>query len=123
MVETYARNARVASMATLDQTREDRLAPLDEEKREPHRFRLVQRAEMGMGRATGARSPGFITTVLALVNDFYGNVVQEITPWQPPAPKRPKLPVLSATEDERPEVRDDPEVFSFPPVMERMEEE
>ena len=27
MIETYARNARVASMATLDQTREDRLGP------------------------------------------------------------------------------------------------
>ena len=84
---------------------------------------LVQRAEMAMGRSTGQRSPGFITTVLGLVNDFYGNVVQEITPWQPPAPKLTKLIVPAATEDERPEVRDDPEVFSFPPVMERMEEE
>jgi hypothetical protein len=123
VIETFARNARVPSMATLDQTREDRLAPLDGDKKEPHRFRLVQRSEMGMGRSTGQRSPGFITTVLGLVNEFYGDVVQEITPWQPPAPKLAKPTAPAATEDEREEVRDDPEVFTWPPVMERMEEE
>lgn len=94
VIETYARNARVPSMATLEQTREDRMAPLDEDRKDPHRFRLVQRAEMGMGRSTGQRSPGFITTVLSIINDFYGNVVQEITPWQPPAPKLAKATVL-----------------------------
>jgi hypothetical protein len=112
VIESYARHSRLPSMATLDETREDRLAPLDEERREPHRFRLVHRAEMGMGRSTGQRSPGFITTVLGVINEFYGGVVQEIVPWQPPAPKLAKA-ALAPTEDERPEVRDDPVVFGW----------
>lgn len=51
-----------------------------------------------MGRKTGIRSPGFITTVLNLINTFYDDVVQDITPWQPPAPKRAKQE--SADEDD-----------------------
>lgn len=89
------------------------MAPLDEERREPHRFRLIQRSEMGMGRSTGTRSPGFIASVLGLINDFYGGVVQEIVPWQPPAPKLTKPSVPAPSEDERPEIRDDPQVFSW----------
>jgi len=117
VVESYARHTRLPSMASLDETREDRMAPLDEELREPHRFRLVQRAEMGTGRSTGQRSPGFISTVLGIVNEFYGGVVQEVVPWQPPAPKLTKPTTPTATEDERPEVRDDPQVFSWPWVI------
>ncbi|HEU4320941.1 MAG TPA: stress response protein [Acidimicrobiia bacterium] len=113
VIETYARHSRLPAMATLDETREDRMAPLDEERKEPHRFRLVQRAEMGQGRATSGRSPGFIATVLSVVNDFYAGVVQEIVPWQPPAPKFAKPAAPAPTEDERVEVRDDPEVFSW----------
>lgn len=45
------------------------------------------RAEVGMAREATTRSPGFIATVLELVENFYGSVVQQITPWQPPAPK------------------------------------
>ena len=75
-----------------------------------------------MGRATGQRSPGFITTVLGIVNEFYGDVVQEITPWQAPAPKLTRPTIPSPTEDDRPEVLDDPEVFPWP-VLERAEEE
>lgn len=114
VIEAYARHSRLPSMATLDATREDRLAPLDEERKEPHRFRLVQRAEMGMGRTTGTRSPGFITTVLGIINEFYGGVVQEVVPWQPPAPKLAKPTTPAPTEDERPQVRDDPQVISWP---------
>lgn len=113
VIESYARNARSPSMATLDETREDRLAPL-EDKKEPHRFRLVQRAEMGMGRAAGQRSPGFITSVLNLINEFYGGVVQEVAAWQAPAPKLTRPIAPEATEDERASVRDDPQVFTWP---------
>jgi len=114
IVESYARNARMPTASTLDEIRDDRLAVLDEDKREPHRFRLVQRAEMGMARATGHRSPGFITTVLTLINDFYGDVVQEVASWQPAAPKLTRPVSPTATEDEREQVRDDPQVFPWP---------
>lgn len=87
VIETYTKNARTGTAATLAQTREDRHAPLGDHNKEPFRFKVVMRGEMGMGRQTGARSPGFITTVLNLVERFYGSAVQQITPWQPPAPK------------------------------------
>jgi hypothetical protein len=113
-VESYARNARLATAATLDQIREDRLAVLGEDKKDPHRFRLIQRAEMGLARGTGHRTPGFITTVLTLINDFYGDVVQEVAAWRPPAPKLTRPTTPAPTEDERETVRDDPQVFSWP---------
>ena len=113
-VESYARNARLPTAATLDQIREDRLAVLGEDKKDPHRFRLIQRAEMGPARATGHRSPGFITTVLRLINGFYGDVVQEVTAWRPPAPKLTRPTTPAPTEDERETIRDDPQVFAWP---------
>lgn len=97
VVEAYAKNARTGTSATLDQTIEDRYAPLDDQRREPHRFRVVMRAEMGMGRKSGARSAGFIESVMRLVNSFYGDVVQNISPWQPPAPKLTKQPEAEET--------------------------
>ena len=87
VIEAYPKNARTCTSATLGEAMEDRYAPLDSDHREPFRFRVIMRAEMGMGRKTGGRSPGFIATVLDLIEDFYGDVLQQITPWQPPAPK------------------------------------
>ncbi len=86
VVEAYPKGARTGTTATLEQIREERHSVLDGNK-EPFRFKVIMRAEMGMGRKTGTLSPGFIDTVLNLVERFYGDVVQQITPWQPPAPK------------------------------------
>jgi hypothetical protein len=115
LIEVYARNARVPSSATLAQTRDDRMAVLDDGKKDPHRFRIVHRSEMGMGRAAG-KSPGFITTVLHLINTFYGDVVQQVAPWQPPAPKltRPVAPVAVEVEGITP----DPQTFNTWPWQE-----
>src|SRR5690606_1532029 len=106
VVECFAKNARLSTSATLAETREDRLAPLGEDRSEPHRFRLITRAEMGMGRKRGGRNSGFIDTVLDLVTHFYGSVVQQITPWQRPAPKLTKesTPVEPDQKDEVVEV-------------------
>lgn len=87
MLEAYAKNARSHTSATLGAVLEDRYAVLDADRREPHRFRVVMRAEMGMSRKSGARSPGFIDAFLKLLNTFYGEVVQNISAWHPPAPK------------------------------------
>lgn len=106
VIEAYAKNARTATASTLEQAREDRHAPLDGERKEPFRFRVVMRAEMGMGRKTGTRSPGFITTVLTLVENFYGHVVQQITPWQPPAPKLKQAAPVTESEDDGPSAYD-----------------
>lgn len=86
-IEAYPKNARTPVTARLLQASEDRGALIGEDRRDPAKFRLVMHAEMGKGRKTGTKSPGFITSVLKLVDEFYGSVVQDITPWQPPAPK------------------------------------
>jgi hypothetical protein len=102
VIESYPKNARTCTSATLDQIREDRFALLDDDRRESHRFRIVKRSEMGVGRKSGTRSPGFIDTVLGVINDFYGNVVQQITPWQPSAPKLAKQPTPEVEPDDAP---------------------
>jgi hypothetical protein len=91
-IEVFSKNARASTASSLAQARDDRLAPLGEEHKEPHRFRIVMRSEMGLGRSIGKKSPGFITSVLGLINSFYGDVVQHISPWQPSAPKLAKPP-------------------------------
>lgn len=87
IIESYPKNARTPTTATLAEVRDDRRAVLDDDKRDPHRFRLLLRREMGMGRKTGRQNPGFITSVMALIETFYGDVVQHLQPWQPTAPQ------------------------------------
>ena len=102
VIESYPKNARTCTSSTLGEAIEDRYAPLDGDHREPFRFKVIARAEMGMGRKTGARSPGFITTVLDLTEDFYGGVLQQITPWQPPAPKLKHAKPSPEVDEDRP---------------------
>lgn len=87
VIEAYPKNARTPTTATLGQVRDDRAAVLDDKKREPYRFRLVARRPVGTNRKAGGKSPGFIDSVLTGIDDFYGNVVQNVTPWVAPAPK------------------------------------
>lgn len=100
-IESYPKNARAPTVAKLGELLEDRSAILGDDKKEAHKFRVVAHANMGQGRKTGTRSPAFITTVLDLINSFYGDVIQNITPWQPPAPK---LKRAAAVEVEREEI-------------------
>lgn len=94
VIEAFPKGARSSTSATLEETREDRFALLDSDHGEPHRFTVTMRSEMGLGRKTGTRSPGFIKTVLDLIENFYRSVVQQITPWQPSAPKlKQSMPV------------------------------
>lgn len=87
VVEAYPKAARTPTTATLDRLRDDRDAGLNEQRQEPARFRVLMRRPMGMSRSVGRKSQGFITSVLDLVDEFYGSVVQRITPWQRPAPQ------------------------------------
>ena len=87
-VENWPKNARAAAAATsIEQIRDDRTALLADSK-EPARLRVVLRGPMGVARKAGSRSPGFVDSVLGLVDEFYGCIVQNVTPWQAPAPKR-----------------------------------
>jgi hypothetical protein len=94
ILENWPRNARAAvASATLAATREDRMILLADGK-EPLRIRVVLRAPMGVGRKAGAKSAGFVDTVLALLDEFYELIVQNIATWQPAAPRKQAVPVL-----------------------------
>lgn len=112
IVEAFPKGARTGTAATLDQVRDDRNAVLDGDKREPARFRLVLRREMGMGRSTGRKNPGFITSVLDLIDGFYEEVVQHVAPWQPPAPQIKRAPQVQV--EEMTELKSKPEFESDP---------
>lgn len=87
VIEAFPKNARMPTAATLAEVRDDKDCLLDEEKREPAKFRIVLSREMGMSRKSGGKAPGFIDSMLGLITDFYGSVVQNLTPWTPSAPK------------------------------------
>jgi hypothetical protein len=93
ILENWPRNARASvASATLEATREDRTILLADGK-EPSRIRVVLRAPMGVGRKAGTKSAGFVDTVLALIDEFYELIVQNIATWQPPAPRKQATPV------------------------------
>lgn len=99
VLEAYPRNAKTGPTAPLGQVLEDRQALIDEAKREAFKFRIAWRRDMGMPRKSGGKNPGFIDTVLGLIDSFYGEVVQTITPWVPPAPKIKRPAQLSQDAD------------------------
>jgi hypothetical protein len=113
-VEAYPKNARTANAATLAQAMEDKDLLLGEDKREPARFRLVLTQEMGAGRKS-TRKPGFIDSVLNLVETFYGSVVQSITPWAPKAPKISAPPSMAASVDDDHDLSDKPQRPTWSP--------
>lgn len=100
MIEAYAKNARTPTTAPLSAAAQDRDALLGPDKRDPVRFRLVISREMGMNRKSGDRNRGFIDSILALIEEFYGSVVQNITPWAPKAPRISAPPAPPAGDDE-----------------------
>jgi hypothetical protein len=87
VLEAYPKNAKTGPTTTLRQALEDRQTLIGDDKREAFKFRVVWRRDMGMPRKSGGKNPGFIDTVLGLIDAFYGEIVQNITPWVPPAPK------------------------------------
>ena len=68
------------------------------------------RVAMPQGRRASSRKPGFVDGYMALLAEFYEGVVQDLTAWQPSAPKRKVAPV----EADEPEAKSDDRVWSPP---------
>jgi len=107
VIEAFWRGARQPNSVSLAEAEEDRDALPGSPPRDLTKFRLVLTREMGVNRRKGSRKPGFIDSVLSLIEDFYGSVVQSLTPWTRKAPKisRPK---------DTPEPPPDPSVSPIP---------
>lgn len=86
VVESYAKNARTATTASLTELRENRLAIVPDRDHPAAKFRLVLRLPMGTARRT-KRTPGFIDSVLDGIGLFYAQVLQNLSSYVPPAPK------------------------------------
>ena len=95
VIEAYPSRAKTCTSCTLGQALDDRRTLLGEGKREPNKFRIVWRRDMGMARKAGGKNQGFIDSVLELIDAFYGQILQNIRPWVPPAPRLKQPPQLS----------------------------
>lgn len=100
ILESYAKNARTPVVTTVGEAAEERRRAVGEEKIEPYRFKLIRRVEMSTARRPTSRQSGFIGGILELIEQFYETVVQQITPWQPPAPKRKQASSKAPSEEE-----------------------
>ncbi|CAN5917862.1 hypothetical protein BH23ACT10_BH23ACT10_24340 [soil metagenome] len=90
VIEAWPKNARSCHSATVADVRVNRdiLSP---DGKESNKFRISLLAEMGLNRSNGGKRAGFVESSLGLINAFYEQVVQSITPWQPAAPKTNSL--------------------------------
>jgi hypothetical protein len=91
-IEAWPRMARQPLIARLAAAQENRDLLLDPERREILRFRPVRRTEMGQNRKDGGRSPGFIESTVRALNDFYGDVIQQVVPWTARPPQTRAAP-------------------------------
>ncbi len=86
VIEAYAKNARSGIAATLEDVREDSTVLIGDDKKDPVKFRLVARSEMGLSRRAG-KKPGFSQGLINAIEAFYGDILQNLTAYQPKAPK------------------------------------
>lgn len=94
-IEAYEKNARTPVEATLAELRDDRSAITSDARKDPVRLVLNLHVDMGLNRRSGGKNPSFVESVKDLVETFYRDVVQTITPWSPPPPKLPDRPAPS----------------------------
>lgn len=84
-IDAFALHSRAGTSALLKDARLKPELLIEDPKRELRAFRLVLSAPMGTKRAQGRGS--FVASVLELLDDFYGCVVQNLKPWAAAPPK------------------------------------
>jgi len=84
-LDSWGMRSRSSMSDLLGNVRNDQslLIPIDNREIVSFTVSLIRR--MGLKRSVGKRS--FIDSVLQTLDDFYGDVVQHLREWQPPAPK------------------------------------
>ncbi|MCP3853265.1 MAG: hypothetical protein GY698_00845 [Actinomycetia bacterium] len=96
VIESYAKGAQNGIAGPLQVVRDDPTVLIGPNRKDPHRFRLIARTELGQNRRNG-RKPGFAQSTVHAVESFYGDVLQHVTPYQRKAPQlRPSAPETTA---------------------------
>ncbi|MFT7601768.1 MAG: hypothetical protein ACI8TP_004729 [Acidimicrobiales bacterium] len=116
VVEAYPKGGQNGIAGPLAAIAEDPSILLREDKKDPHRFRIIGRSELGQNRRSG-KSPGFVQSVINAIESFYGDVLQDMTGYQPkpsqlrtiiptePDPDLPSVPLVAAAPRPDPERR------------------
>ena len=86
MIDAYPLRARTPASATLAEALEDPNL-LCAESSDINKFVLTYRTEMGQARKAGGKKPGFIDIVLGSIERIYADILQQIRPWTPSAPR------------------------------------
>lgn len=94
VIESYAKNAKNGIAASLGAVRDDPMLLLGPDKKEPAKFKLVARTELGANRRAG-KKPGFVQSMVASIESFYGDILQDLVEYVPKAPKLKPTPELS----------------------------
>jgi hypothetical protein len=91
IIETSFVNTKTTTACALTEARENANCLLSADpKRLPRAFRLSLARPMGTKRGRGERS--FVRETRQQAIDFYRELVQDLSAWQPPAPRLPKEP-------------------------------
>jgi hypothetical protein len=114
----FARTSKT-STCLLGAVRDDpkQVLLVDDPQREPRSFHLSLARSMGVKKGSGPGS--FITDTRQQVIDFYRELIQQLTDWQPKAPRireKPKAPSLDTEPDPALERESDAMDWQSPPV-------
>jgi hypothetical protein len=110
-IETHFARTKETTAALLTEAREDAktlLSPSDQ-KREPRAFTLSLARPLGTKRGKGERS--FVLETRRQVVSFYGDLVENLKPWQAKAPKLPD------SDQANEQLTEDPRLTQAPPSV------
>jgi len=88
-LESWGARMRESSSEMLGVVRENQSHLIPHDNRDITKFTVALTRPMGIKR--NGKKGAFIDSVIATLDDFYGDVVQHLKEWQPPAPKLTKV--------------------------------
>ncbi len=108
VVECWQHLARASTCEPMTKVRANPACLFTDPKTQIRRFVITANSPLGTQRGLGPKS--FINTVLAAIDGFYENVLQDLTAWTPKAPQvttpaasETELASLSAAADDEPD--------------------
>ena len=104
-LDSWGMRSRSSMSELLGNVRKTQSLLVPIENREIVSFTVSLARPMGLKRSAGKRS--FVDSVLCALDDFYGDVVQHLREWQPPAPKLERSEVEETETSPASPARDD----------------